>query len=360
MAEGPNEMKPSKHLGTLGRFALALAIGAVGAVVFRYLHLPLPFMLGSLVFTMIAAVGGIHISSPKPVRPVFSAVIGAMLGTAFSAQLVADMPNWWLTLSALVAFSACAAIGSVGFFRYFAGYDAKTAYFAGMPGGLIEMVALAEEFGADVRRVMLAHSLRVLLIVFAIPWAVTILTGADLSVRPVGRPSISQMGPDFYFWFSVSIVVGMALVRVVYLPAGHIFGPMLVSALIHIFGWSDFVIPNELVVLAQVVMGTALGTRFFGSKPGEVLRIIPGIAGSVVILLAITAAFAAGLSAIGGIPAVTVLLSFSPGGFTEMGIIAFALGIDTAFVATHHLVRVALVSIFGTLIFRATAGGKTK
>ena len=339
----------------IGRFALALAIGSVGAVVFRQLGLPLPFMLGPLVFTMIAAVAGLHISAPKKIRPVFSAVIGAMLGSAFSAELVQTMPGWWPTLTALVLFTGCAALGSVGFFRLVAGYDAKTAYFAGMPGGLIEMVALTEEFGADVRRVMLAHSLRILLIVFAIPLIVTAMTGADLATAPSGRPTLAQMGLDFYLWFPISLVAGMALVRVIYLPAGHLFGPMLVSALIHIVGWSDFVIPSELVIVAQVVMGTSLGVRFFGSRARDILVVIPGIAGSVAILLVITGVFAVALSALADIAPVTVLLSFSPGGFTEMGIIAIALGIDTAFVATHHLVRVALVGIFGALVFRASA-----
>ena len=147
----------------------------------------------------------------------------------------------------------------------------------------------------------------------------------------------------------------MALARVIYLPAGHLFGPMLVSALIHIVGWSDFVIPSELVIVAQVVMGTSLGVRFFGSRARDILAVIPGIAGSVAILLVITGVFAVALSALADIAPVTVLLSFSPGGFTEMGIIAIALGIDTAFVATHHLVRVALVGIFGALVFRASA-----
>jgi uncharacterized membrane protein AbrB (regulator of aidB expression) len=72
-------------------------------------------------------------------------------------------------------------------------------------------------------------------------------------------------------------------------------------------------------------------------------------------LFVITAGFALGLSLTTDVSAVTVLLSFSPGGFTEMGIIAITLGIDTAFVAFHHLVRVAFVGMLGGVLFRTAA-----
>jgi uncharacterized membrane protein AbrB (regulator of aidB expression) len=45
-------------------------------------------------------------------------------------------------------------------------------------------------------------------------------------------------------------------------------------------------------------------------------------------------------------------LAFAPGGLAEMSLIAFALAIDAAFVAAHHVLRIAMIVVAAPLIFR--------
>ena len=47
-----------------------------------------------------------------------------------------------------------------------------------------------------------------------------------------------------------------------------------------------------------------------------------------------------------------LILAYSPGGLAEMSMIALALGIETAFVATHHVFRIGLIVITAPLLFR--------
>ena len=68
--------------------------------------------------------------------------------------------------------------------------------------------------------------------------------------------------------------------------------------------------------------------------------------------LGATVGFAAALSPISGIPFAPIVLAFSPGGLAEMSLIALALGIETAFVATHHVARIAMIVIAAPLVFR--------
>ena len=42
----------------------------------------------------------------------------------------------------------------------------------------------------------------------------------------------------------------------------------------------------------------------------------------------------------------------SAGGLAEMSLIALALGIETAFVATHHVARIGMIVIAAPLVFR--------
>ena len=59
------------------------------------------------------------------------------------------------------------------------------------------------------------------------------------------------------------------------------------------------------------------------------------------------------LNWITGIPLPALVLAFAPGGLAEMSLIALALGVDAAFVSTHHIVRIVLIVSLVPLTFRA-------
>src|SRR5690606_34906898 len=66
------------------RYALALALGALGALVFVYARLPLPWFLGSLTACLIASVLDLPIARPKPLSTPMRAVLGVAVGSAFT------------------------------------------------------------------------------------------------------------------------------------------------------------------------------------------------------------------------------------------------------------------------------------
>jgi len=120
---------------------------------------------------------------------------------------------------------------------------------------------------------------------------------------------------------------------------------MMVSAAVHMLGWTHSVPSYEIVNVAQIVLGTTIGCRFIGTAPREIIRIIALSIGSTLILLAVTFMFAAGVSYISAYDFVSLTLAYSPGGLAEMSLVALSLGIDVAFVATHHIIRVVLVMV---------------
>lgn len=334
------------------RFGATLALAAGGGLVFLWLSIPLPFMLGSMFAVMAAALAGMPVTAPQAIRPPMSVVIGAMLGTSFAPAILEDAAQWAVPLAGLVLFVAVAAALCVTLFRRMGGMDLHTAYFAGMPGGLVDMVALADHYGADVRKVALIHSLRILIIVFSVPLLVEWLSGSEIGAVAPDQVSIRDVGADFWLWFPPTCVLGALAGVVLRLPAKFILGPMIISAAVHLTGWTDYKLPVEMVVVAQVVIGATIGARFVGAPRSLVMSVLPVTVVSAAVLLGLTWGFAQVLSAMTGIAAITILLSYSPGGFAEMGMVAVALGIETAFVATHHVVRIALVGLGGAVVFR--------
>src|SRR5262245_65479663 len=73
---------------------LALAIGTVGGFVFDWLRMPLAWMLGACVFSTIAAFGGLRIGMNVRLRQGMVIVMGVLLGSGFSPDLVHQLGKW--------------------------------------------------------------------------------------------------------------------------------------------------------------------------------------------------------------------------------------------------------------------------
>lgn len=338
------------------RFALALLLGGLGGWLFVQARLPLPWMLGSMVFCTAAALFRAPIAAPGAIRPPMSAVIGVMLGAGFRPDIVTQLPNWLPTIAGLIVFMTACGLCCVSYFRRVAGFDRVTAFFAGMPGGLMEMVIIGEEKGGDARIIALIHSARILLVVITLPFIVQWIEGVSLSVNRSAGPGFAQTSLLTELSLLGCAVFGVIAGHLLRLPAKHLLGPMLVSALVHVFGWSESAPPYEIVTLAQLVLGTTIGCRFVGTEPKVILRILWLSVGSTILLLACTFGFAWAVAKISAYGHVPLILAYSPGGLAEMSLIALALHTEVAFVAAHHIIRVFLVMVGAGPLFGLIVG----
>jgi hypothetical protein len=145
--------------------------------------------------------------------------------------------------------------------------------------------------------------------------------------------------------------LGYLLARRLRLPAATFVGPLLGSAAAHLAGWIETEPPYLLMACAQLVLGSAVGARFTGTPLALIGRTLLLGAGATVLMLLITLAFGAALQLLTGHSLTLLLLAFIPGGLTEMSLIALAMGVDPAFVVTHHSVRVFLVVLLALPAF---------
>jgi len=164
-------------------------------------------------------------------------------------------------------------------------------------------------------------------------------------------------------WLDGSLLVACAVVgpligKLLRLPAYRLVGPMLASAAVHLSGVTASAPPMELVAMAQVVVGSAIGARFVGAPLKWVFKIMASSMVSTSLMLGATVGFALALAPLTGLPFAAIVLAFSPGGLAEMSLIALSLGIETAFVATHHVARIAMIVIAAPLVFRSVAKKK--
>jgi membrane AbrB-like protein len=272
-------------------------------------------------------------------------IIGVMLGARFTPQIIDSVENWLPTVLGLAGFILVSGIVCITYFRRVARFDFPTAYFAGMPGGLVEMVVVGEDKGGDARIIALVHSARILLVVFTLPFLVQVMSGTALGARPQLGLSVFETTWRDELWLIATALVGALLGHILRLPARLLLGPMLASAAVHSLGWTHFAPAFEIVNIAQLVLGIIIGCRFASTAPREIVRILVLSFGSTVILLTLTIIFAIGVSRFSSYGQVPLLLAYSPGGLAEMSLVALSLGIEIAFVAAHHIIRVLIVMV---------------
>ncbi len=331
---------------------LALVIGSAGGALAAWANLPLAWMIGAMLATTAASAGGLAIAMPVGLRNGFVVVLGIMLGSSFSPEILERLGDWALSLSMLLVYTAAGGGAGYLYFRRLVGYDPITAYFAAMPGGLTEMVLVGGAMGGDSRTISMTHGARILLVVLALPFAFQLVLGYDPATKPAAGASLAAASLQDLAILAFCGIAGFLAARAVRLPAAPIVGPMAASAAVHLAGWTSAQPPVELVAAAQIVVGSAIGCRFAGVPFATIARAVLAAAGGTVVLVAVTLLIAMALHAATGLPASALILAFSPGGLAEMSLIAIALSMDAAFVATHHIVRIFLIVVLAPLAFR--------
>ena len=324
----------------------ALGLGTLGGAGFAALNLPLPWMLGALAVTTAASVGGLELRVPELMRRPMIAVLGAMLGTTFTPERLEGALSWLPSLGALPLYVVLVGGLIFLYLRRCSEFDPTSAFFAASPGGLSEMIALSDQLGGDQRRVSLVHGARLLFIVSTIPFI-----ARTFGYQPAPRPNSLSIDIDPGDLALLAALSGLGYLLAQRLPAATFVGPLLGSAAAHLSGWIETEPPYLLMALAQLVLGSAVGARFSGTPVALIGRTLLLGGGATVIMLLITLAFGGALAALTGHPLPLLLLAFIPGGFTEMSLIALAMGADPAFVVTHHSVRVFLVVLIALPAF---------
>lgn len=343
-------------------FAILIAFGFVGGMIAKWLHMPIPFLIGSLIvvgtFTIVwVASGRTAFKYPQPLRTRFIAVIGVMIGSTFSPDVLSELPATWPSLLAMMVYVVVAA--GIGYFilRRVGRYDRVTAFYGAVPGGLIEATTLGEQAGGDIRILSVQHFIRIVLVVVTVPLLFYAWSG-----HAVGSSAGQVLSRDPSAAIDVLLIVVIALTGVwlaprLHIPAPHMMGPLILSVLLHSTGLIDLHSPVWLLNMSQLVVGTGLGSMFGGASLRQLVQAVGLGALTVVMILLLALGFSLVLSRVSPVSAEALFISFAPGGVAEMGLIALSLGVSPVIVAAHHLVRIMTTVIFAGYVGRHARWG---
>jgi membrane AbrB-like protein len=346
----------------LRRVALTLGVALLAAQLCVWLRTPIPWMLGPLLVTAVASVLGAPTRSSNVLRNGGQWVIGVVLGLYFTPQVGALVISLWWAIALAVVWALVLGAGFGGWLRHRHAADfahlppgawRATSYFASAIGGASEMTLLAERHGARTDLVAAAHSVRLVIVVLMVPFAMQWAQnhwGLQLDARLLPGPSVTHW-PSL-FWMGLATACGALLMTWLKRANPWFMGALVVSMALTLWGLDGSAVPTYLSNAAQLVIGVSLGVRFQREFVHTAPRWLASVSLGTLLMMLLSLGFGLLLAQTTGLHPATMILGTTPGGIAEMAITAKVLQLGVPVVTALQVCRLVAVLMLVSPIFR--------
>jgi hypothetical protein len=324
------------------RLALTIGMATLGGWCAFQGHVPLPWVLGPMVFVAAVSMANRVHKQPVLARKSAQIYIGASIGLYFTPavlQLIGGLAPW-MVFGAFVGIFM--SVLSARVLQKLANVDGPTAIYSVALGASAEMSVQAQRAGADGAVVASAHAVRIMMVTSTasyIAWA----SGATPIMPTPGIGVLSL--PISIGLLAAATLTGWCFQKL-RTPNPWVLGALLVAAI----GANQEItgrLPDLGLIAAQIVIGWGLGQHinraFFTRAP----RTLASVAAVTLGILAVCMVAAWFISKGAEVAVMTAFLSMAPGGMTEMGVLSKAFGLGAPIVTAFHLTRI-LTTIFLT------------
>ena len=327
----------------VARIAITLGLSLAGGLAATLLGMPAGWIAGGLFAVALASLAGFHTEVPDRLGPPVYLILGLYAGSGVSPETLNQMQTWPVSFGILAASVVLLIAGSYWWLHGRCGWDRNAALLASLPGALSFVMAAAEGLKTDMKKVAIAQSLRLILLVEIIPLVALVVgrsaTSAQAGLIPAASPA------DLLLLLTAGLGVAL-MMEGLRLPGGWMLGGLVASAGLLLGGIVDGGPPDSLIVPCMVAMAAITGSRV---RPGD-MAVLPQIAGAALVAFIIASAVsvvsATAVTLIFGIGIIQTLLAFAPGALDALIVLAFQMDVDPAYVAAHHLARfLALVAV---------------
>lgn len=338
----PSAKAPTSARSLARGFLPACLVGAAGGLAFHLLGLPAAWMSGSLVAVAIAAFMGMPVVMPGVARSAVFIVLGAVMGAAVTPETLRLMASWPGSMAGLAVLIPAIVVAIMVYLIRIERWDRESAFYAAVPGAMSYVMAMTLASRADARAVTVVQSVRLVLLVAALPSAI-VLAGLGQS-RPPPPVAVAAAWFELPLLAAASAAVGIACERLG-VPGGATLGAMIASAVLHGTGLVTASMPQAVVVASFVLIGVLIAERFAGTSLRELRVLARAAFGAFVVGTAVSIVVAAAVSWATGLGLGKMVLAYAPGGIEAMAVLAFVLDQDPAFVGAHHIVRFVAIAL---------------
>lgn len=332
------------------RLTLAHGVAAVGGAAAWAVGLPLPWMLGGLVLIAGISLAGVDIPVNRRLRDGGVLVLLTGVGLTFTPEAAQAMLGQLhlIVLGALAILGFAAA--SAPLLARYGRVSRRTAFFACVPGGPVEMSMLGERQGGDPGPIAFSQLMRIVLIVLTLPPLLALSGWRGEFEIAQGAVPFDAVG--YALTLGGALAVALTLRRAG-LSTAFLVGPLVVGCGLAILEAPPSSAPYWAMSAAQVTMGVYLGAQFSRARMAALRRFLPGAFVNVAVLTSLCAGLGVGLHWLNAEHAGTMILATAPGSVAEMALTASALHLNTPLVLAYHVIRILVVLLLASPMFRA-------
>lgn len=341
-----------------------IVITFLGGMLFTLLHVPLSWMLGPMTAVLLwNTFTRRNLVWPTWLRNGGLLLLGYSMGLSLTLEstkkISTQLPYMLIATLLTIMFSLIIAF----LISRLTGVSVPSSVIGSIPGGLSQMIVLSEEIkGADAAVVAFMQTVRLLLVVFVIPFVAVhgladgMIGGSVVGGDMVNDSSTSGLWDSLAVWakamaarplFSCMLVAGVAaacwIAVKLHFPTSYFLGPFIAAAAFTVSGTEPPHLPSLFVLMAQWSLGIYMGTGIKLSSLSNWKRLLPyTIFGNIaVILFSVTLSYV--FSLFMPMSLLTAFLGMSPGGMAEMAVTATLIGADVSVVVAYQIFRILFI-----------------
>lgn len=330
-----------------------ILLAALVAFILTLVGFPAAVLLGSMIAGIVFGVGGTQLRMPRIVYILAQGFAGVFIARSLTPSILVDVSANWSLLILFTALTLASAFFVGWSINRWGGVAQMPAILGSLPGMSGAMVIIAQERGIDGRVVALMQYTRLASVIFAVSMITHFLPNAPLPDRaadPTAAPS----------WIAIGLSALLALIapfaaRLRWIPAAAMLVPLVLGACLEASGVFHIELLEVSVSLTFAIIGLEVGLKFTRDSLSHVVRIVPVVLASCLLLIALSAILAVALRLFLPIDMLTAFLATAPGSIETVAIVAITGHADVSVVLAFQTVRMLVVVLCGPFIMKQIA-----
>lgn len=347
------------------KILVTLLMGIIGSKIAQRLKVPGGAMIGALfsvaIFNILTGMGELPIIS----KIIVQILTGIFIGARITTDDIKDLKKIFIPSFLMIVLMGIVNF-IMGYFIYkFTPLDMVTALFATAPGGLTDMTIISYDFGAEPSKVALLQMVRLISVIALIPSIIKLIiikfrkSNKNIRVNLENTQEKKEVEKSFeeknknLSVILITLIIGVfggILGKILEVPSGPMTFSMIATAIYNIFSNKAY-LPTKLREFIQIIAGTLIGVKMNLEDVISLKDIIAPVIIVVIGFCIMNLILGFMVYKITNFNVETSLFATSPGGMTDISIIASELGADTSKVATMQFFRlISVITIYPIII----------
>lgn len=334
---------------------IALLVAATAGGVFLRLKVPAGLLVGGILAVSLLSILTGNVVAPPYLTIILQILSGTLIGSSFAKQDLLDIKK--LIVPAVLLVGGMLAnnliIGSL--IAWLSPLDLLSSLMGCIPGGVTEIVIMADQLGADVPAVAVMQLSRLIFSLLFFPSLIKYLTRNDepytehLDQRLGGQQTV-RMGKRILYTMAVGTIAGLTGSFIPFIPVPAMLSSMLAVSAANMFV-SKTHFPRAFRRIAQVAAAVLVGSKVSLETITSLVQMIVPVGIMLVGYLVIHTVIGLAVSRFTGLNRGVSLFCAIPAGASDIALVASEMNYQSPAIALFQMVRlISCITIFPIVI----------